>query len=405
MSKHYEFTGKVKDEQYYQIRAVVDIPVHLVKAGDIGGWMTKKSTLGENCWVAGDACLQDSILEGTVWVSGESLVRESTVRGKSEIKDNSFIFKSDVKNVEMSGDTVIRSSKVKAEDEANGVGGRLSLRGESSIISTEIYLEANHGKSSVALNSNARVSYSKVRGSQISFLEDTDIRQSSITGRDITMIDVNYFIMSSISGSQILICSLPKTYALHLEGDRIQLKYGSFENTTISSNHTIEGKNEKELVKVSDSKLDFFDTTIIGENELVRCNFTSSSGSSENIQMKGENKLNTVEINQGHIAILGRNVLDSNTTLEGDILINGENKLSSCTLNTTNTQIKGSCSLHAVKIIGDNNQILDFSVIEGKLANPAVLSGHVTLKDLASIKGLSRELKNILIEGDVELTI
>lgn len=59
--KQYEFTDATRilanGETVYRIRATRDMPKYIVGAGDLGGWMSKDATLGEDCWVFGESVL------------------------------------------------------------------------------------------------------------------------------------------------------------------------------------------------------------------------------------------------------------------------------------------------------------------------------------------------------------
>nr|DAN72953.1 MAG TPA: putative transferase, nesg, ydcK, Structural Genomics.38A [Caudoviricetes sp.] len=65
--KKYEFTGEVRyisRKILHRIRALIDIPEHDVKAGDLGGWLETEENLSHNgaAWVTGSACVTDSAL-------------------------------------------------------------------------------------------------------------------------------------------------------------------------------------------------------------------------------------------------------------------------------------------------------------------------------------------------------
>lgn len=66
--KKYELTGETKEiggKILHRIRALIDIPEHDVKAGDLGGWIEAERNLSQKgaAWVADEA-----------WVTGLSLV-------------------------------------------------------------------------------------------------------------------------------------------------------------------------------------------------------------------------------------------------------------------------------------------------------------------------------------------
>lgn len=73
--KHFEFTGETKSHfgiTLRQIRATVDISIHGVYKGDIGGWIEKEENLYGSAWVSGDARVS-----GDAWVYGNARVSGS----------------------------------------------------------------------------------------------------------------------------------------------------------------------------------------------------------------------------------------------------------------------------------------------------------------------------------------
>lgn len=59
--KKYELTDATKvinGVTLHRIRALIDIPVHGVKAGDLGGWIEAERNLSQKgaAWVADEAC-------------------------------------------------------------------------------------------------------------------------------------------------------------------------------------------------------------------------------------------------------------------------------------------------------------------------------------------------------------
>ena len=71
--KKYELTKETKTLMdgtvLHRIRALLDIPMHGVKAGDLGGWIEKENNLSQcgNAWVSGDA---DYMVIKNTWSSG-----------------------------------------------------------------------------------------------------------------------------------------------------------------------------------------------------------------------------------------------------------------------------------------------------------------------------------------------
>lgn len=125
--KKYEFTGeKIYLSRYLalqQIRALIDIPLHNVKKGDVGGYIQKQRNLShdDDAWVAdeakvfGDAQVYDdalvkgiavikdnalisgnSVIDETVTISGSSLITSSKISGLTNIEGNVVIFNSEI---------------------------------------------------------------------------------------------------------------------------------------------------------------------------------------------------------------------------------------------------------------------------------------------------------------------
>lgn len=88
--KKYELTGETKEiggVTLHRIRALIDIPEHDVKAGDLGGWIEAERNLSQNgeAWVTGSACVTGKALvtgearvTGNAWVRGNARVMESS---------------------------------------------------------------------------------------------------------------------------------------------------------------------------------------------------------------------------------------------------------------------------------------------------------------------------------------
>lgn len=94
--KKYELTGETKEiggVTLHRIRALIDIPEHDVKAGDLGGWVEAETNLSQNgeAWVTdaalvtGKACVTGSArvtgsacVTGNAWVSGNARIMKSS---------------------------------------------------------------------------------------------------------------------------------------------------------------------------------------------------------------------------------------------------------------------------------------------------------------------------------------
>ena len=81
----------------HRIRALRDIPMFDVKAGERGGFVEGENNLSQDCdaWVSGDACVSGNAcvcgnakVSGEAWVSGEALVSgNARVSGEAKVYD------------------------------------------------------------------------------------------------------------------------------------------------------------------------------------------------------------------------------------------------------------------------------------------------------------------------------
>lgn len=103
--KKYELTDETKvidDVTLHRIRALIDIPLHGVKAGDLGGWIEAERNLSQKgtAWVADEAWVADNAwVFGNAWVAdrarmfGEAWASdESRVFGNALVFDNAQVF-------------------------------------------------------------------------------------------------------------------------------------------------------------------------------------------------------------------------------------------------------------------------------------------------------------------------
>ena len=86
-----------KTYEVYRIKALIDIPMHNIKAGDLGGYVSDRHILDHegSCWVGGNA-IASKYNYGSASVREDSLVTDNAistgyVRGKAVIKGNAFV--------------------------------------------------------------------------------------------------------------------------------------------------------------------------------------------------------------------------------------------------------------------------------------------------------------------------
>lgn len=105
MTKKYELVSS-QNQLYYDIKALKDIPLHSVKAGDLGGRVEGEHNLSQegDCWieegsmvrnqarVEGNALVcNNSIIVNNSCISGNVIVNDCRVSGSSNIKDNAVL--------------------------------------------------------------------------------------------------------------------------------------------------------------------------------------------------------------------------------------------------------------------------------------------------------------------------
>ena len=81
----------------HRIQAVVDIPMHGVKAGDFGGFIENEASLSHkgNAWVGHCALVFDeAVVTGHAFVGGTSMVKQSRIAGRVIVNDAVLIERS-----------------------------------------------------------------------------------------------------------------------------------------------------------------------------------------------------------------------------------------------------------------------------------------------------------------------
>jgi acyl-[acyl carrier protein]--UDP-N-acetylglucosamine O-acyltransferase len=78
-----------------RIQALIDIPRHLVTAGDIGGWVQSETNLSQedDCWIGNQACVTDNAcVKNSAYVGGWANVGGSAqIVGLAKVFDNATV--------------------------------------------------------------------------------------------------------------------------------------------------------------------------------------------------------------------------------------------------------------------------------------------------------------------------
>ena len=94
---NYELTDETIEydgRTLYRIKALVDIPYHGVKAGDLGGFIENVENLTGNAWVSGNAVVAGNArVYGNAWVYGNAVVAGNAwVYGNAWVSGNARVF-------------------------------------------------------------------------------------------------------------------------------------------------------------------------------------------------------------------------------------------------------------------------------------------------------------------------
>lgn len=406
MTKHYEFTGKVKSGNLKQIRALVDIPRYVVKAGDIGGWITESTILGENCWVSGEAKVENSTLEGEVHLTGEAMVSNSQVSGKSSVRGNSLILNSKVVNVKLSKQARIENSVVSKENSIDFLGDSLFLNDVSSIVDSDINIVSSPyaTSSGIFINNGSKLTNAKISGANISLYSVKSMSNSTITGTNIEIRNVGEVEDTIISGNEISIKEVKSIIKSKLYGTIIFLKHAVVENSYFHDNQKLIGKDLDNPVQIKDSHLTIKGIRVIGSSILEGCSFIDNKHSTDSIPLaiRGKNHLQSVTIFGGKHDIQGQNFI-ARSTIECSFEIEGENHIENSVLKSFNSEIKGSCQIISTALTGVNNRVNGFVKIIGEINGMIELKGEVLVREFAEIRG-THQFEKATIQGETNIS-
>lgn len=279
----YEFTLDKKEihgSLVTQIRALVDIPLHNVKKGDLGGWITGVGLpQSDSSWICPDAILIDSRVKGDTLVEEGviqgstveaqkiacSWIKNSTIKGKAVIIDrrsfieNSIIetdgevkvtgaselhsvklFASDVYigSSSMLHNMVIRGTKITVTKKSKISGGKLEgelIYIKDSVISKSTLIEGNDIRieesevEDFKMNGDgifltgAKLIKGRIRANRLSVEEHSDIYNCHIQGDDISMSGEVKLYNSSVCSSQLRLNGVLDIDWVYFEGDFIEI--------------------------------------------------------------------------------------------------------------------------------------------------------------------------------------
>lgn len=123
--KKYEFykseAKSIKGRTLFRIRALVDIHLHRVKAGDFGGFIEKEENLSHegNAWVAGGSAVYGSgMISRNALIAGEAIVSDSNVYGDIAIEGRAQVSHSTIKGsgLNIMGDAIVGNVDIEVEN-------------------------------------------------------------------------------------------------------------------------------------------------------------------------------------------------------------------------------------------------------------------------------------------------
>ena len=142
--KKYELTGETEEiggKILHRIRALIDIPEHDVKAGDLGGWIEAERNLSQKgaAWVADEARVTGlSLVTGNALVMGNARVMgKARVTGLSLVAGNALV---------MGNANIINTARVTGAALVTGnacVRGAAWVTGNAHIMNSADYITIN----------------------------------------------------------------------------------------------------------------------------------------------------------------------------------------------------------------------------------------------------------------------
>lgn len=245
--KKFEFTDFEKEiplsgiVMVKQIRALIDIPLHGVKAGQVGGYLEDEDCLSHfgSAWVADDAVIlssstisgdaivkEDAIvygecfLHGTIEVSGEASVSYSNVQGENiKIQGNSCLQMTTIRGsrILITDEVLVTAIEIKAKDLQIGGNARMVaynpnkktiLEGERIMIGEDAELYDLHSLKGidVRIDGSAFLNMVTIDGENISVQDATSVLDGVILNSNVHLsdcVEITSLFGSSISNVQL----------------------------------------------------------------------------------------------------------------------------------------------------------------------------------------------------------
>lgn len=174
---YYELTEETRmGEQgnVFRIRATVRLPRIGVQAGDLGGFICKQTILKGGAWVADDATVIDSYLEGDVLVMHEATVIESKLKEFARIEGRSRLKEVKGYGVMVRDGAEVKRSSLKGKGD---VQAGVFVSGTATIIDSQI---VHKGGNRIEVMEQAVIFNSEVEGGDYRFGRQTKLENSAL---------------------------------------------------------------------------------------------------------------------------------------------------------------------------------------------------------------------------------
>ena len=202
----------------YQIRALIDIPPHGVKAGDYGGYIQSEEMLSHegSAWVKGGARLsgKESVIEGDVLIEQSARVHNSQLDGTVIVTDYAEVT-----------DTYLRGENVLLNGKAQMVGSEIRatnmhMTGNAKLVN----VFADREMTNFQMTDNAKIENKdemNIGGENISISGNVQMKDARLLIGDNIYLSGNVIVDkgSRIQGSNIIIQDSAVVRGVNLYGD------------------------------------------------------------------------------------------------------------------------------------------------------------------------------------------
>lgn len=315
-----EKSKKVKGIKVYQIKALRDIPLHSVKAGDVGGFVSSEGVISQegDAWIAKrGTVIHES--ETQVCIKGDTLLERGFIYN-SVIDIKKRIYCKEILDSTITGDNILIEGLLSIHSSCIQAVGRIVIYKNAKIINSSIFgNDILVGSQAVVENTEIRaddlelngkkivVSDSYIKGDNIKFVSPFVATNSVIKGKKINIGD-SHLKESVILGEKIRIRGLTAVHA-NLELDALQIKG----QVSINNSKLLRGKKVK----------------LDGDIEIIDCHSEYSTPTWKDVTISGHIYLKHAMLGEkiklnGIVELIGIKKLESiclisNITMDGVI--------------------------------------------------------------------------------------